>query len=318
MLKWVPISKDLLSVRQDPQDPRLSEFFLPRTEQKAPSICPFALAGYPDDEGISLNGGRPGASEAPNVIRRMLSKMTPPHLDVPSPLIEDWGNLSTEIPLKQRHEEVFKAATQSYNENRKWIGLGGGHDYGYPDCAAFVECFKSESTKPLVINIDAHLDVRPLTQGLSSGTPFFRLLESHSGFDFLEIGIQSQCNSLHHLNWLKSKGGRYLNWETIEDSSQSLSQLVKQTLGDWLQVNRPCFLSVDIDAFSSSYAMGCSQSWPTGLEPGQFFPLLGRLSDIFDIKGLGIYEVSPPLDLDHRTSKLAALILHRFLFHAKP
>jgi hypothetical protein len=59
---------------------------------------------------------------------------------------------------------------------------------------------------------------------------------------------------------------------------------------------------------------GCSQSWTTGLFTKDFMTSLSWLIANFDVRGLGIYEVSPPLDQDNRTSKLAALIAHKFIF----
>ncbi|MNL46507.1 Formimidoylglutamase [compost metagenome] len=78
--------------------------------------------------------------------------------------------------------------------------------------------------------------------------------------------------------------------------------------------SKKVFLSVDIDAFTSSEAPGCSQSWTTGLFTKDFMAALAWLIASYDVRGLGIYEVSPPLDQDNRTSKLAALIAHKFIF----
>ena len=68
-----------------------------------------------------------------------------------------------------------------------------------------------------------------------------------------------------------------------------------------------------IDAFTSNEAAGCSQSWTTGLNTKDFLESLYWLQTHFDVCGMGIYEVSPALDHDKRTSKLAALIAHRFI-----
>jgi formiminoglutamase len=50
--------------------------------------------------------------------------------------------------------------------------------------------------------------------------------------------------------------------------------------------------------------------------PSDFFPLFDLLIRRLDVRALGIYETSPPLDQDDRTSKLAALIAHRFISRA--
>src|SRR5690606_15919871 len=128
--------------------------------------------------------------------------------------------------------------------------------------------------KPLVINFDAHLDVRPLDRGLSSGTPFFRLLEDFSDFDFLEVGVQSHCNSLHHKKWAKDKGAHILEFEDLLYSGQSQTVGVLKFIEPFIQNSRPTYLSIDIDGFSNAYAPGCSQAWATGFHPEDFFQIL--------------------------------------------
>ena len=278
----------------------------------------FVLAGYPDDEGIRLNGGRPGAANAPDSVRRPLYKMTPGLTPSHATGFQIWdaGNLlSAGASLEARHETVTKFARTALDNGVGWIGIGGGHDYGFPDAAAFIESIKakSPSIRPLVINFDAHLDVRPTTKGLSSGTPFFRMLEKYPDVDLIEIGIQGHCNSRSHLEWALSRGARVVTQEEVETSGESLTTIVQRTMDDWLLRPRPVFLSVDIDGFSSAVAPGCSQSWATGFMPHDFFPCLQMLTGRLEVKMLGIYEVSPPLDQDDRTAKLAAQIIHRVM-----
>jgi formiminoglutamase len=277
----------------------------------------FVLAGYPDDEGIRLNGGRPGAANAPDAVRRPLYKMTPA-LSSSRPMgfqLWDAGNLSSAgASLESRHETVTAFARTALDHGVGWIGIGGGHDYGFADAAAFIESVHAKSSaRPLVINFDAHLDVRPTTKGLSSGTPFFRMLEKYPDVDFAEIGIQGQCNSKSHLEWVLARGARVVTQEEVEASGESLTTIVQRKLNDWLLRPRPVFLSVDIDGFSSAVAPGCSQSWATGFMPSEFFPCLQLLSQRLEVKMLSIYEVSPPLDQDDRTAKLAAQIIHRVI-----
>lgn len=83
-------------------------------------------------------------------------------------------------------------AQQILSSHGRILSFGGGHDYGYPDGAAFLESCRTTANnrKPLVINFDAHLDVRSSEKGLSSGTPFYRLMEKYGdSFDLIELGI---------------------------------------------------------------------------------------------------------------------------------
>lgn len=298
------------------QDPRLGEMVQPTSLESIPKSS-YVVAGYGDDEGIGLNQGRPGAKEAPDHIRKYFYKMTPsPWIDTERPMV-DVGNLSVEEPLKDRHDFLKQNITTTLASSPEtcWLGLGGGHDYGYPDGAGFLNAVRDHRLKPLVINFDAHLDVRSDSQGLSSGTPFYRLLEDKTlpEFDFIEVGIQSACNSKAHYEWLLQKPNAHVV-DLDEILVLGLRESLVDRFGDLLVRPRPTYISIDIDGFASAYAPGCSQSWATGLTPNEFFPVLDMLKKQLEVRLLGVYEVSPPLDTDDRTSKLAAQILHRFIY----
>lgn len=81
-----------------------------------------------------------------------------------------------------------------------------------------------------------------------------------------------------------------------------------------IKPSTPVFVSYDIDCLSSSEAGGCSQSWATGLTVQESLDFLTQIYKISDVRGLGIYEVSPPLDHDFKTSKTAALLAYHFLY----
>ncbi|MGE3974537.1 MAG: formimidoylglutamase [Bdellovibrionales bacterium] len=307
-----PTSQDLFFSKNDSHDPRLGEFAKNLESLSALKKNDLVIAGYPDHEGIKLSGGRLGAAEAPDLIRKYFYKMTPPlSSDLETfPSLYDFGNLGMEGPLESRHDFVAQSVSTALKAGARWIGLGGGHDYGYPDGLGLLS---SGSERPLVINFDAHLDVRPPTNGFSSGTPFYRLLSQSLGFDFVEVGIQSQCNSQNHLAWAQDKGTRILSYDEIMASGETFSSVTLRFLEKELLKRRPTYLSLDIDGFSSAFAPGCSQAFATGFHPEEFLKLFDILCVRLDVKVLGLYEVSPPLDVDDKTSKLAALVMHRFV-----
>jgi formiminoglutamase len=305
-----PISQSLLFSKNDPSDPRmgdLSKRMLSSdpTAEYIESSFDWALLGYPDDEGIALNGGRPGAAQGPDQIRSSFYKMTP-SLFVRSMFgVADLGNIQGPT-LNDRHAIARAQAGRCYSANKKLISLGGGHDYAYADVGAFLDTYAKQN--PLVINFDAHLDVRPLDRGPTSGTPFFRVLnEFHGQFDFVELGIQPQCNSQNHLLWAQNHGAHIIFLEEIWQKG------LFESLEPFFLKSRPTFLSLDIDAFTSSEAPGCSQSWASGLQTGETLQCFAQLQNRMNLRGFGIYEVSPPLDTDNRTSKLAALLIHHLL-----
>ncbi|MCB0412513.1 MAG: formimidoylglutamase [Bdellovibrionales bacterium] len=303
-MKFLAANLELFTSRNDPTDPRWGD----QLSSLSLETAEWVLKGYPDEEGIRLNGGRLGAAQAPDSIRRQLFKTT---FWSKSPTLLDLGNLEIAGNLDQRHQFCRSSLTEILKLGKRAITLGGGHDFGYPDGAAFLEVFKDQS--PLVLNFDAHLDVRNLDRGLSSGTPFFRLIEEFKKFEFHEIGLQPQCNSEAHWNWLLSKDGQILSLPEIRKSSDPLCKQITDKLALPRTARRPTYLSIDIDAFCNAEAPGCSQSWVSGLTANEFLPVLHQLTEHLDLRVVGIYEVSPPFDVDHRTSKLAAQIIHSIL-----
>lgn len=331
------IDNKLFFSKNDPLDLRLGDFFrycslksiqndIAQDGLTKDSIADsIAILGYPDDLGIQINGGRLGAQFAPDLIRQFLYKMTWPLRFSPIKKYLDFGNLKQNeltpqnqlSSLAQRHEFALNNLLHLYSQKFKIITLGGGHDYGYPDAAAFAKNFISQvkiGKKPVIINFDAHLDVRPSDKGFHSGTPFYRILnEFEDQIDFIEIGIQPQCNSTSHKDWAISKKAHIFTLQHIVNNS--LNSLLNETVFQKLTPDTPVFISFDIDCLSSSDAGGCSQAWATGLKIQETLDFLNQLYQRFNCRGLGIYEVSPPLDTDFRTSKAAALLAYNFIFH---
>ncbi len=313
---FLPVHPDLFFSKNDPEDIRLGDLaqniYFEELKQND-----FVIFGYPDDDGIKLNGGRIGASEGPRLIRQFLYKMTPSyHKNIFKNKIFDYGDLSLTTPdLALRHDLARKHLLKCLIQKIKFITLGGGHDYGFADSAAFIDYFyRSQTPTPIIINFDAHMDVRPPKSGPHSGTPFYRLYEEHAQkFHLIEVGIQPQCNSAHHIQWAKERQIEIFDLETIQ--KLGLNHLWLHSELKNASQDRPVFVSFDIDALAASDAGGCSQAWATGLKIQDCLNFLKDLYKKVNVAGIGIYEVSPPLDRDYQTSKTAALLCHHFIFN---
>jgi formiminoglutamase len=308
---FTPTPTQLFFTKNDPDDIRLGEIF--KSIQSSDSIPEnsYAISGYPDDEGIRLNGGRIGAAAGPSSIRQFLYKMTPLSTDCS---FYDIGDLTTAPDLKTRHQIAQQNIFELQSRGINTISFGGGHDYGYPDASGFLKAFIHKKQRPVVLNFDAHLDVRPTTNGLTSGTPFFRLLNEFEGqFDFAEIGIQPQCNSLLHREWALQKKSHIFDLKDLQNN-EGLVGLLQHSFFKSIQPETPVFISFDIDSLTSTEAPGCSQSWVTGLKTQNYLDFFRKFSKTCKVKGLGLYEVSPSLDFAGQTSKTAALIAYNYLF----
>ncbi len=310
----IPTQPNLFFSKNDANDIRLGDLIKSLSLESALAKgSGLALLGYPDDEGIRLNGGRLGAAEAPKLIRQFLYKMTPTPFKALSFSVFDLGDLRFQPELATRHEHALAIITKLHQKKIRTMSFGGGHDYGYSDTAGFVRGYLPAKIKPMVINFDAHLDVRPTSHGYNSGTPFYRLLsEFKNEIDFVEIGLQPQCNSEVHWQWALDNNAILFDLKSVE--ANGLKAILQAPVFKKLTKETPVFISFDIDALAASEAGGCSQAWMTGLKVSEVLNFLGELYQKANTCGLGIYEVSPPLDRDFQTSKTAALIAHHFLF----
>ncbi len=273
-------------------DPRLQDFWQPlpfRTfENIKVSGNPIVVASYPDDEGIRLNRGRPGAHEGPSRIRHYLGRMVLQPEN--SPLIYILEDTPSEPSLAERHRKAEERIAYFLERGFRVLTIGGGHDYGFPDAAAF---YKTQRGK--ILNIDAHLDMRPVMDGkLNSGTPFFRFAEEFGGKPLIQWGIQSQCNSSTHLAYAKKKGAQVFDFE---------AKLPR--------IGGKVGLSICLDAFQG--IRGVSAPAVVGLDPRAGIKAIHTYGKAW----MGIYECAPNLDPGHEDSaRLGALFAYHFI-HSK-
>lgn len=114
-----------------------------------------------------------------------------------------------------------------------------------------------------VINIDAHLDVRPQKHGKEhSGSPFRRLLETPGflGSNFVEFAAQgTQCSAIHAQFITEQHKGKIYWLSQVQ--KQGAVTLFKQVLQD---LPEHVFVSFDIDSIVASDCPGVS--CPSGMQ----------------------------------------------------
>lgn len=316
-LSWLaPADRKLFFTKNDPSDPRLGDKVQSLSQIKELRPGCKVILGYPDDEGVKQNSGRPGAAGGPDSIRQVLYKMTPSlGASGKTKAFFDAGNLKIESDVPGRHDRATEIVKNILAQKASVVSLGGGHDYAFSDLDAFCKLTLEDSKIPFIINFDAHLDVRPDTKDQNSGTAFFRLLNKYgSDIQFHEVGIQDWCNASSHFKWVLSKKAQVLTLTEILNSRQSFCDLMKTKIMSKIKSRHRLALSVDIDGFESFAAPGASQVFPVGLNPGEFLKFWDWTIGKFSPQWMGIYEVNPTFDSDQRTARLAAVLIHRFLF----
>ena len=292
-------------------DPRFGDLI--RTDVASATNGDIVIIGIPTDEGILRNGGRDGAAQAPDEIRKYFRKLTPVTVLVSSENdivtttthssnrpIFDHGNI-TGSSLEEIHGQAKEVISDYISRGCFVISLGGGHDITY---AAVSGVHKALDEPVGLINIDAHLDVREKKNGLHHSGSSFRLLIEEGivdGTEFTEFGIQSNSVAQDHIDWVHDRGGDISFLDEIRAFSVEgmFNEAIVQTTGKW-------YLSFDIDSIRSADAPGCSAPSPIGFSAEEAIKICTTAASSKDLVAMDIVEVSPPFDRDGRTSRLAS------------
>src|SRR5262249_7250423 len=98
--------------------------------------------GFPHDEGVRRNGGRPGAAAAPNGIRSWLAQLSSwdaeSSINLPSCL--DLGNVGRGMPLEAAQIALGQIVGAILGRGAIPIVLGGGHETAYGHYLGYVAC----------------------------------------------------------------------------------------------------------------------------------------------------------------------------------
>jgi formimidoylglutamase len=271
-----------------------------------------ALIGLPDDLGVRLNGGRPGAAEGPRALRAALAAFgTTWDLGAGAPLavdVVDAGDVEPapgdgEAALLETHARVEAAVGALYDAGCVTVGIGGGHDLTLPCVTAASRRYGRALGG---VNLDAHLDVR---ERIGSGMPFRRLITG--GFldprKFVEFGLGRFANDRGDVEWLRAQGASLLTVEEAADHAP-VEVLERALTGPGFG-----FVSIDLDGIDAAFAPGVSALNPMGLGVRDACRLAEAAGRDPRVVHFDIMELSPPQDQHGRTARVAALLFLSFI-----
>ena len=289
----------LFYTRNDPNDVRIGESVVRPREHF--TKCQVVILGCPQDEGVARNQGRVGARLAPTEIRRAFYRLPKPAA-LGSIRLFDLGDLVVKPTLEATHALQYEVVRQLLKEGKIVVSLGGGNDISYPDGKAAAKQFE----RVLAFNIDAHLDLRA-DEVPNSGTPYRQLLEEKHFLPdlFHEVGIQPLSNSPQYLDYARQKRISVHPLEEVQE--RGVDEIFRGPLSA-SQV-KAIFWGFDLDSVRASDAPGVSAPSPIGLSAEQICRIGAIAGRDPRTRVIEISEVNPTVDVDNRTSRLAALIL---------
>lgn len=309
--------------------------------------CQVALLGLPDDLGVRMNAGRPGAAHGPSAFRAALARYGVARPQGFSwPRIFDAGDVEPVRPatraeeahaLSLTHDRVSAASEALVRAGLFPIAIGGGHDLtfafvrgvlrGHAARAAQISrppTVTDDGTGWGVLSFDAHLDVRE-TPG--SGMPFRALVERCGVRRLLAVGINPLVNTAEHAAWFAQHGGDVADddWaERLDEGDDDGRTLAGFPLLAPLEGCEHLACTFDMDVLDGSQAPGVSAVHPAGASVRDAARAIFRVACDSRLRCLDFMELSPPHDdppwQDHkdalpgRTARVAAhLFLHALM-----
>ena len=180
------------------------------------------------------------------------------------------------------------------------IVLGGGHETAFGHYLGH-----AHSVSPVrILNWDAHTDVRPrVAAGGHSGSPFRQAIEQAglAPTRYSVAGLQPHAVASAHEQWIVAHGGRCV-WR---------NEIGIDTIRPLYEREQPTMVSFDLDAVDQAFAPGVSAPSTGGFSIAEWLAAAEEAGRSPGVRSCDIVELSPPLDRDGQTARLAALtVLH--------
>lgn len=267
-----------------------------------------ALLGFACDEGVRRNHGRVGAKEGPAALRRMLSNL--PTLD-DTPLYDAGTIECVEGDLESAQQQYAQRMAELLDAGHFAVGMGGGHEIAFASWLGLAKHLGTRRPRVAIINIDAHFDLRQQAEG-SSGTPFLQAIEHAQSLgiplQYHVFGISAAANTRVLFDSAERLGVHY-----VMDDALGIFNL-QQHIAD-LQARLAdvdvIYQTIDIDGLPHAMAPGVSAPAARGVPMEVVEPLLDAVAATGKLRLLDVAELSPPLDRDNVTARVAARLIHR-------
>jgi formiminoglutamase len=269
-----------------------------------------AILGFASDEGVRRNHGRTGAAGGPAAIRNMLARL-PIHRPIS---LYDAGDVAcTNGDLEGAQDRLAEQIAALLARETRPVVLGGGHEIAYGSFLGLAKHLGSQlaSTNVLVVNFDAHFDLR-LAPRPNSGTPFRQIAELCAArgatFRYLCFGISELANTSALFERARSLGVEYrLDEEMRASASEGLRSRLRQIITGVDKI----YLSIDLDVLPAGAAPGVSAPAARGVALEIIEDFIDEILSSGKLALADIAELNPLLDRDDQTARIAARLAYR-------
>lgn len=258
-----------------------------------------SLIGFCSDEGVKRNKGRTGQRHGPIHVKNKLAPLAC------KGVIYEYGNILADEDLEGSQVCLAEHVTRVLEAAQFPIIIGGGHETLYGHYLGVRHHFKDK--KIAVVNLDAHFDIR--AEAPSSGTMFYQILKEDKNIDYFVYGIEPASNTETLFNTADSFGVTYVTMDDLRDKNFEQFKEGLAKLADYDVV----FATLCMDAVQQAVAPGTSAPSPNGFSSQEIHYMVRALAQLDNLVSFDVSEVNPELDVDDRTSRLAASIIYRVI-----
>lgn len=299
----------------DPYWPRASAWlageFTPSSERS------LAIIGAP----LRLGSITPGRCDlAPAAVRAILRKFScydiESDADLRSIEARDLGDLPlADLKPEGAFDPLRDAVRKALAGAEAVVVIGGDNAVTRPGVHGVAGSLANSLANSLencgLITLDAHFDLRDLSNGLTNGNPVRALLaDGLPGENIVQIGIQPFANSQAYAQVANDAGITVVTMSQIR--AHGVERLLTESLDDLSERVEHIYVDLDIDALDRIFAPATPGSRPGGLTPYELRRVAWLCGAHPLVRAIDLVEVDPEQDVAGVTVMATASCLLSF------
>jgi formiminoglutamase len=294
-------------ITDDPYWPRASAW-LAGTHSET-TLGRLTVLGAP----LRLGSITPGRCDlAPSAVRAILRKLSCYDIEADTDLLlleaRDLGDLPlADARLEDAFEPLKVAVRRALAEADAIAVIGGDNGVTHPA----VHGVAGSLDQCGLVTLDAHLDLRDLSNGLTNGNPVRALLaDGIHGENIIQIGIQPFANSRAYADVAREAGITIMTMDQVR--AHNVETLLNEAL-EYLSGNvDTIYVDLDIDVLDRIYAPATPGSRPGGLTPWELRRVAWLCGVHPKVRAIDLVEVDPTRDIADVTVLATAQCLLSF------
>lgn len=219
-------------------------------------------------------------------------------------------------PTKQRdfYDDLEKQATSMLQHNKFMLFLGGDHSISIPLEKAFYHKYHNLGLTPVIIHIDAHMDILDEYMGsnMSHACPNRRAIDlGYLAKDIHMVGIRSYEKGEVEFKEKHPELDVFTADLFRELGPKEIVKRIKEAHDE----KAVYYVSFDIDAIDPAYAPGTGTPESFGLTPLEMRSFLKEVFLNLNVQAMDLVEISPSLDINDITSWLGLKLLYEVFYY---